>query len=75
LRFKDTSGEKALAAAIPTGDVTLCFFDVEAFNARVSDVAVFEAVTPQIYHFAIERLPYASFFNAVLAHGRDYSCI
>ncbi|MFW8634325.1 darcynin family protein [Cribrihabitans pelagius] len=32
------------------------FYNAEAFTARVSDVAVIEAETPQDYYFAIERL-------------------
>lgn len=46
----------ALAAAFPDQAVSFRFLDAEAFSARVSDVMVITADTPQQYYFAIERL-------------------
>ena len=48
--------QTSLAAAFPDESATLRFYDAEAFSARVSDVAVIEADTPQTYYFAMERL-------------------
>ncbi|WP_158968602.1 darcynin family protein [Chachezhania sediminis] len=52
-------GEAALAEAFGEfGDkgLSLRFFDAEAFNARVSDVAMIEAGDPKTWYFAMERL-------------------
>jgi len=49
-------GSKALAHAFGSGDLSFRFFDAEAFNARISDVAMIETADPQAYYFAIERL-------------------
>lgn len=47
---------EALGSAFSDDAVTFRFFDAEAFNARVSDVAVIDADTPHAYYFAMERL-------------------
>lgn len=36
--------------------VSFRFYDAEAFNARISDVLVITADSPQAYYFTIERL-------------------
>ncbi|MBR9651382.1 darcynin family protein [Thalassovita aquimarina] len=72
--------DKALGAAFGDGTVTFRFFDAEAFNARVSDVAVIEADTPQAYYFAMERLrdtpllanPYYEIVEIVPAYEDGY---
>lgn len=46
----------ALNNAFNDETITVRFFDAEAFNARVSDVMVIKAETPQEYYFAMERL-------------------
>lgn len=46
----------AFDAAFQDPCVSFRFFDAEAFHAKISDVMVITADTPQNYYFAIERL-------------------
>lgn len=48
--------EAAVSAAFTDDAVSFRFYDAEAFSARVSDVMVITADTPQAYYFTIERL-------------------
>jgi hypothetical protein len=48
--------EAALSHAFASHDLALRFFDAEAFNARVSDVAMIEAANSEAYYFVMERL-------------------
>ena len=48
--------DAAFAAAFSEGGISFRHFDAEAFNARASDVAMFETDDLRAYYFAIERL-------------------
>lgn len=48
--------DPAMADAFARPGLSCRYFDAEAFHARISDVAMIEADSPQDYYFAIERL-------------------
>jgi hypothetical protein len=47
---------EAMAAAFAEGEIEVRHFDAEAFNARISDVAMITAGRAEDIYFTIERL-------------------
>lgn len=53
---RESIAQDCLAQAGLGDQVSMCFYDAEAFSGTCSDVAVFEASDLAAYYFVIERL-------------------